>query len=242
MAHGQADFGMYAAKETVGSLSDMGELAARLGSIVTLDRRGDVILLEDFEAPILSWTGVGDGDDDVQRLYPGKAFMGSQCLLLLTSTTAGNESYIARRFFATPDQRYGLEARIQFLVTYTYTDLWIDIYTGSKCYEARWRYDNVNFRLLILDSTNNWKEVATGIKAGTTHEEWWPSKLVVDSLTMKYVRGLFLGVEYDLSDESMRRRDSEVPFAIGLGVLVETAANQQQGAFFDNLIITQNEP
>lgn len=242
MPHGQADFGMYAVKETVGSMADNAELAARLGSIVTLDRRGDVVFLEDFEAPILNWTGEGDGADDIQRLYPDKAFMGSQCVLLGTSDTTGNQSYIVRRFFLTLNQRYGLEARIQRIGADVLCDIEIWIYKGGKVYRAKWRYDAPNNKLFIWDSTGNYKEIAADIDAGTIYEEWWPAKLVIDSQTMKYVRGLFLGVEYDLSDEAMEEDDTLVPDGISIYALVTTPTNTIRGACFDNIILTQNEP
>ncbi|GAH95398.1 unnamed protein product, partial [marine sediment metagenome] len=39
---GQPDYAALAPKEIAASISDMGEVAARLGSIVTYDKRGDV--------------------------------------------------------------------------------------------------------------------------------------------------------------------------------------------------------
>ncbi|GAJ22875.1 unnamed protein product, partial [marine sediment metagenome] len=55
MPRGQPDYGGHAAKEITGSLSDMAELATRLGSIVTFDRRGDVAFLDDYESGIEKW-------------------------------------------------------------------------------------------------------------------------------------------------------------------------------------------
>lgn len=242
MARGQPDFGMYAAKTVTANLSDMAELAARLGSIVTFDRRGDVIFLEDFEAPILNWTGEGDGVDDEQRLYPDKAYMGSQCVYLQTSGTTDDESYIVRRFFLTPNQCYGLEARVKRVTTDARYEISMWLCIGGKVYKAKWQYDAPNNRLLFWDSTGNLKVKATEIDAGTTFEEWWPIKLVIDSLTLKYVRAIFLGTEYDLSDESMEEDDTVVPDGISLYATVITPADAQRGAFYDNIIITQNEP
>ncbi|GAI87669.1 unnamed protein product, partial [marine sediment metagenome] len=155
MAHGQPDFGMYAAKETVASLADVGELAARLGSIVAQDRRGDVIFLEDFEAPILNWTGAGPDHGEVQRLYPDAACMGSQCVYLQTGATAEDYSDVIHRIQVTPNQRYGVEARIQRVLGEAYYDIEIWIYNGTVYRRAEWRYDNVNKRLLIIDSGGN---------------------------------------------------------------------------------------
>jgi len=56
MAHGQPDYGMYTLANTIYRLTDMGELAARLGSINTYDRRGDVIFLDSFESGLTAWS------------------------------------------------------------------------------------------------------------------------------------------------------------------------------------------
>jgi len=242
MSHGQPDFGAYAAKVTVGSLADMAELAARLGSVVTLDRRGDVIFFDDFEAPILNWTGAGDGVADEERLYPDKAFMGSQSAYLQTSGDIEDSAYIVRRFHATPNQRYGIEARLFQIMADSYFDIALYIYTGSKIHKAEWRYDGEGSKLFIWDSTGNWKEIATGIKTLPIRNEWLPMKLVIDSLNWKYVRGLFLGYEYDLSGEATEEDNSEIPPCIELSLAVTNITGVTGRALFDNVIFTQNEP
>lgn len=242
MPHGQADFGMYAVKETVGSMADVGELAARLGSIVTLDRRGDVIFLEDFEAPILNWTAYSEGGGHEERLYPDRAYSGSQCLALTTGAVAGNLAGIVRRFHATPNQCYGIEARLLQPDINGYYDIEMWIYNGIKYYKGEWRYDSEGKELLIWDSTGHWKAIATGIKAASIRHEWWPMKLVVDSLNWEYVRGLFLGVEYDLSDEAMEEDTSDVAPCISPAVEVTNQLGAASYALFDNIILTQNEP
>ena len=55
MPRGQADFGQYAVKEVSASISDMGEVAARLGSIDIYDKRGDVVFFDNFEGAFLRW-------------------------------------------------------------------------------------------------------------------------------------------------------------------------------------------
>ena len=242
MAHGQPDFGAQAAKVTVGSLADMAELAARLGSIVTLDRRGDVIFLEDFESPVFLWTGTGPGAGEIHRLYPGTAVMGSQCLYLETGATAGDYSAVIRRFPVTPKQRYGVEARIQRVGIAAYYDIELWIYDGVNYHSAEWRYDRVNNRLLFLNSDGNFEEKAAGIGLPSTYNEFWPSKLVIDSETMRYVRGLFAGVEYDLSGESMYEDLSGVRPSVHISLEINTPVNFAAGVFFDNVILTQNEP
>ncbi|GAG14536.1 unnamed protein product, partial [marine sediment metagenome] len=55
MPHGVKPYGRTEAQNTVFGLQDMGELAARQGSIVTFDRRGNVIWYDDFESSLNKW-------------------------------------------------------------------------------------------------------------------------------------------------------------------------------------------
>ena len=55
MAHGARDFGIYAPKETIVTIEDLGELAVRLGSPVNYDRKGDVVWVDGFEDGIDKW-------------------------------------------------------------------------------------------------------------------------------------------------------------------------------------------
>jgi len=242
MAHGAPDFGMYAPKITVGSLADMGELAARLKSIVTLDRRGDVIFLEDFEAPILNWTKYGVAAGAAQRLYPDEAFMGSQSLYLSPGDAAEDKSGIIRRFHSTANQKYGIEVMTRELTSHPLFDIELYVNDGTIRYWSELRYDPSNDILQILDSGGEFKTIATVIRASAASGQWWPMKLVIDSKTGKYVRGIFLGVEYDLSTEVMKTDTISVFPFIQVSIEVVNALGVAAEALFDNIIITQNEP
>ncbi|GAI16225.1 unnamed protein product, partial [marine sediment metagenome] len=55
MTHGGPDWGTPGPLKTIYTLEDMAELVARLGSIVTFDRRGNIIWLDDFEGTLGKW-------------------------------------------------------------------------------------------------------------------------------------------------------------------------------------------
>lgn len=242
MPHGQPDFGMYAIARTIYRLTDMGELAARLGSLVTLDRRGDVVFLDDFEAPILNWTtGEGTGADK-EWLDPDAAYMGSQSLAMETIAAADAFALAERRVQVTPEQRYGLETRFQRVGITAYYDICTWIYDGTHVRKAELRYDRVNNKVQILDSPDHFKAIATGLELPHDYFEFWPAKLVIDSKTMKYIRVLFAGIEYDVSDEVMVEDDSAVLPSISIVLRVTTAIDTAAGVRFDNVIVTQNEP
>ena len=59
MTHGVQDFGASSGQNSTYGLTDLGELAVRLGSPVSFDRRGDVVMMETFEDGLDAW--VTDG-------------------------------------------------------------------------------------------------------------------------------------------------------------------------------------
>ena len=59
--YGLPDYGMYAALENMGNLVDYGELATRLGSIVSFNREGNVIFWDDFEKTPIKWLNLTGG-------------------------------------------------------------------------------------------------------------------------------------------------------------------------------------
>ena len=60
MGHGYPDYGTQGPVSTVHSIQDLGELAVRLGSIVTFDRRGNVLWLDGFDSGIGAWSKGGN--------------------------------------------------------------------------------------------------------------------------------------------------------------------------------------
>ena len=87
MAHGHPDYGGAAPLATVYTLQDLAELAARLGSIDVFDRRGNVLLLDDFESGIKKWLFGGTGSYSAGWICD-RAEHGGFCLSIQTEGAA----------------------------------------------------------------------------------------------------------------------------------------------------------
>ncbi len=61
MAHGTPDWAGTAAQSITAPVADMGELAARLKSVDVYDRRGNVILADNFDGGAQTWQFVNSG-------------------------------------------------------------------------------------------------------------------------------------------------------------------------------------
>jgi len=242
MAHGQPDFGAYAAKTIVGSLSDMAELAARLGSIVTFDRRGDVIDFDDFEGSTAKWNIVKSGDGAGAVISPKRARSGSFCFMLTSGMTLDHNVGIYR-FLAYPVlSRMGLELSF-----------------GSPTNAGGWelvlhlRHDSVNYVALVV-FTRATKELQivygdgdiTLIDTLTDYPlmayGFHTVKVVADFVTKKYVRLIIDDNFYDLSSYLLKV-SAAAPLDFLSAVFIHTGdliANKD--LHLDDYILTQNEP
>lgn len=241
MPRGQPDYGAYSPQTYIGSLSDMAELAARLGSIVIFDRRGRVVNLDDFEGAQLKWiVGFSIGSTvTFDHSYPQS---GSQCVKLTPSAAVGTWVAISKEFGVVISQRLGSEisfcnpsSSLSFYVELAYWD-------GTDFYRGRAKLDFNTNKMYLYTGTGSWTEFMDIDAFYTSSFTYFHFKLVVDLETKKYVRVMLNGVEYDISAYAL---------AVGAGAgakrLQQTfSATNETGAagsiYIDDSIFTQEEP
>lgn len=242
MSRGQRDFGQYAPKDTSTSISDMGEVAARLGSIVIFDKRGDVVTFDNFEEPLLAWEkGTVVGGDYVRfsSLYVKS---GSQAVRLHCDNHTSGSAHINKASAVLASKRLGME--ISFcqlsldldLVIY----LWYD--DAVKASQAEVKIDTSNFKLSVRDAAYAWVEVADIPVLQRNPFTFHTVKLVVDFDTALYQRVILNETEYDVSGRSIYV-DTTGGFS---QVLTRVEAQTRNGVggdvWVDDFILTQEEP
>ncbi len=112
--YGLPDYGMYAALENMGNLVDYGELAARLGSIVTFNREGNIVFWDDFEKTPLKWDEIATGGTGSVNYSSETALSGGQCVKAVTGGTIYSKAGIGRRFLETSIGQMGMEFAFAF--------------------------------------------------------------------------------------------------------------------------------
>lgn len=242
MPRGQPDFGMYAVKEVAASISDMGEVAARLGSIVIYDKRGDVVDFDNFEEPLLRWRSNNGVGGAVVIHDSASARSSSQSVKLVTPAGAGSSAYIVKKVSILGTKRLGVE--ISFANVDTFLEFHISgyFYSGTTLSVAELLLDFNSRKLYIFDETGAQKEVATFTKFFQGLFIYYTIKLVADYGTGEYVRLLLGNLEYDISATKLETVDSDIApfFETTIGVWNRTAAGATM--YIDDHIITQAEP
>lgn len=242
MAHGKNDYGATAQKNTVYSLQDMAELAARLGSIDTFDRSGDVVWLDDFEATTLKWAWDTGGIDGSGALSTVEARSGNQSALSISPSIAGAEGFFSRYFPTPVNSRIAGEISVNFTGLMRSIRIWLRPAQAGGFGLSYLSYNPQTETISILDDTNADKVVASAIPLATGATLFHQMKLVIDLSTQKYVRAVVDNHSIDLSAHAFYAAGGVVYTSLQVRLANASNTNTNRSTYFDDFILTQNEP
>lgn len=242
MAHGTPDWGVTAGAVTTYQLTDLAEAVVRLGSIVSFDRRGDVLFLDDFEAGIGKWVAVTIGSGPTVQLSTLGPRSGLYSVRVLTSAVDGEESGIERGLPLRVLSRAGFEISAVPPAAACYWLLILWVYTGTTLYDARLRFQIPAFTLEYLDENGVFQTAQTGLDVAQGGVHYSTLKLVVDPSTGKYVRAILNGEKIDLSAFTLSSAANSGTPRLFVQAFWATQENAAVAALMDDAIVTQNEP
>lgn len=242
MPRGQPDFGIYTQTPVATGLSDVGEAAARLGSINIYDRRGWTIWMDDFEAPVLKWTPLAAGGGVVPRLSTTNAWMGTQSVFFDCDAGAAPTSSMYRKF---PLLRLG-KTGIEFFVnlyskTPGYFRVRFRVYDRANRADAELRLDTFAKTATIVTAAGN-IVAATNCFNSAGERVWTPIKLVVDMDTDLYTRLLIGERDIDLSAHALVAGGVSAEGMLYVDFMLVGDAIADMDCYLGNFILTQNEP
>lgn len=242
MPHGTPDWGLVGPMGVSYELVDLGEHAARLGSIVSWERQGNVILMDDFESGLHKGSFTGGGAGWSTRLFSGAARSGAFSVRMIGGSLTPWRSRVEYFYGLPPTFRVGLE----FAFTpETDTDNWswgIEWRSRTDSHIARVRYDHVNGRIEYDDAAGLPVILAT---IGKQLVQLWPvhvGKLVVDMSVPEYVRFILDGTGYPMPGIGIESTGVGGDPRLWLGIDHISTAGKNAVGYMDCMIVTQNEP
>jgi len=242
MPKGQPDFGPYAVKQVTASLADMGELAVRLGSIDSYDRRGNVVYLDDFESPILRWDAAGFPAGYSIYLDSTNVKAGAQSVYLIPAAGIDSSALISKYFTTLGSLRTGLELSFCYLPDKAFLGFYLTNYSLAGMHYAFAVIDSVKEELSIYLGDSTWQKIADVNPVHPYRHKFIPVKLVADFATGKYVRLLYGNTEYDISSYAIPFTAGEQVPKINAQIIVSNQTAAQQDVWIDDVIITEEEP
>ena len=242
MQHTAPDYSTKYKMATIFGQIDSGELAARLGSINTFDRRGNVVFMDAFEDGFLNWSKLVDGTGAAVNLSTFTAKTGSTSVKCRTGNSTGDYAGI-RKFIPYPVlSPIGCELSFQNTTAITYWELILGLYDGTHFTSARLYIDPINSRIRIFVPVTGYVDVITDIDLHIAANMFHTIKIVGDFSTGKYVRAIVNNYSVDLSAHTLRSEDDPTGSHIMIEFQGYTNIDASRDYYIDSVIVTQNEP
>ena len=242
MAHGYPAYGNVRRSTVFGQEISQAELAARLGSIDTYDRRGEVAWFDDFEAGLGAWKTDFAGTGGAVARSTVLPRNGAYAVLLTAGSTETRWAVIEHTLSLFRAGHVGFEVSFSPNTYVAYVDVYVDWNDGSLFHTFIVRYAVVEQELQYLTSDSSYVTFAENLVLFDDMPGFHTAKLVVDSAALLYSRFLLDDVEYSLTGlVPPTSVSTEAPY-LNVGVSIFSQVGVNGTVFVDDVIVTQNEP
>lgn len=239
--HGKPDWGLQV-KKTVYSMDDLSELAVRLGSISQFDRRGDIVFMDSFENGLNKWLTFQSGTDAGIKLSTYVTTSGGYSVKLIGGKTSAYYASITNYLPYPSLSKYGFEVHFSLPVAIDKIYFEFYKYTKTQGFEGIISYDDTNNKLQYEDSTGVFQDIETSFTLVKSNVLFHVIKLVIDLENNKYHRLIVNETTYDLSAYDIRAIDPGLGKNIATSITLYSNSGDNDYAYIDNIIVTQNEP
>jgi hypothetical protein len=241
MTHGVPDWGLTNCPKNVYQVLEMGELAARLGSIDSFDRRGDIVFMDSFEDGLVHWVtgGVGTGHD--VRLTRRRSRSGAYAAKMVAGSTLIHQAWMWHQCPLAFWSPTGAEVSFALPDAIDYFVLALQVQDPPVQVSYAIRYDYTTKRLLYLNPADAWTPFATGVPDFLDPDTFQTMKLVANPQVQKYARLQLNSVTYDLSSYAPYVVAAAGAPWISLQIWLFGAGATNPALLVDDAIITQNE-
>ena len=242
MVHGNPDWGISSTKSTIFRVDDVGEAAVRLGSIVSYDRRGDVLWFDDFEDGLVKVVASTNGTGAAITAHTTEAHRGAACVSLIGGSDGGAFASIVKHVPFPVLSAFGVEAHIRKVDSPLSIHIFADVFDGTLAHRFQMRLLTSGGLLQLSTDDTTFVTIADPVVLGQQASAFHAIKLVFDPRTNLYVRLLINDTERDISATGTTPDSSGTSGALvgGVGVISNPVDNDE--LLVDDLIFTQNEP
>ena len=242
MVRGHPDYGVSSEISTVSKVLDMGELAARLGSVNVYERSGNVVFIDGFEGTLTPYLPGGNGTGWDVTLNTVYTMMGAQSCRLKAGSDGGKSASIMKRVKPIALTLTGFEISFSTHDNIEYAHLMIQHNTGTIMRRMGIKYDIPNDKIYIYEDPATWTLLDSHAFNGNEPNLFQTTKLVVDLENLTYVRFFLDDQLWDISsytpDDSVNVSDKRFEYSF----TCHSNAGSNGIMYVDNFIITINEP
>ena len=227
------------------SVTDLGELAARLGALDVFDRRGDVVWMDDCEDAITKrWTlaGSGAGYAAGQNWYYCKN--GVSAYRLVGGSDSDRYMLLSKIMAEAPAaSKVGLEYSFALDSNIEYLEIGLQSFDGAERYDYLVRYTISTKILSFYNSQAEQEEIETlDFDLFEGPPGWHTWKLVIDPDEEEPLRIMLDGWEYLINDYAPASAADAGDPGLKLHIKAGSASGQNGELYVDDILFTINEP
>jgi len=219
------------------------EQAARLGSPLVFDRRGEFVFVDNFESPTKKYADYKDAGGTVERSID-YASNGDFCVKATTNAHVGDVAGVEYIYTDYHDGLIGAQVSAYTNWSPSMLNLTLAYYDGTLEHHAQLRYYIPGYLTKIVDSTGAEQTISSDVKYYTsvTNQNFATLKLVIDTDHNEYVRALVMREEFDLSEYTIQTSASASSPHLRIRAFMTAVNAIAEVGYFDGLILTENEP
>ena len=214
------------------------ELCARLGSISTFERNGNVFFMDSFDT-LNKWEIFEINLDSDVYINSSRARTGYKSCKL---TAGGHPAAWAGiyHYHSVPIiNRIGFEVSFTMSADISFLLFAIKIYDGTEIHLARIRYYRSSNKLQYYDSIGDWQDITT-IDLKNNDYLFHTLKFVIDTSTKKILRVVLNNIKYTINADYRTTPSTEAAYTV---YMIELWSDEEhtQSVYIDDVILTYNE-
>ena len=223
-------------------LVDLGEIAARLGSPVVYDRRGEVLFIDHFANGLGPYSTAAAGTGAEVITIADGVDIGPFAANLVGGSDGARTAQLYRWQAPLAAARYGLEISFWMPDVIENVEFFIVSYDGSNALHARLRYTVVGSKWEYFNSSGGYTTVLIPELFSSSEPMYHWIKMVIDTSLGEYVRFLVDDAVYGLINADLRSAASPLNPGFDMRVVVTSVAGSNNRIQIGRFIVTANEP
>jgi len=236
------DFGVTGLENSKVNITDLSELAVRMGGINRFDRLGTVLFQEAFQYGLGMWYPRYDPVGCIptlSALYYSTLPYSIKCI---TIDNIDDYSGISLTLPVPYTSVMGFEVHFKVIGTTDFLDLRTAIYTGNDKYRMHVKIKVNPDEISIYNPDEGYDAIHTKEIYYDGSSPFHVLKVVADIVSGNYSRLVFDGIDYIITDYPLYSVGSEIWPHLSLHYNLENTLAASQTVYIDNVIITMNEP
>ncbi len=242
MVHTLPDYTSKWKMDKISANIDNAELAARLGSINTFDRRGNVMYCDRCSESLGKWDPGATGDDASITLSDERPYVDDASIKMVGGSTLTRHAYIIKRLPQPHSTRIGVEYLFHISSEVNTIEILFAIEATTGGYRGQIQLDIANDKIYYTESTaEGWTWIAD-YRFNDSTPLFHSVKLVMDYNTGKYVRLVLSHYQYDLSTYDLFSLAASPNPICETKFEVESTLAKNGILYVGGFIFTANEP